>query len=81
MVTETAFDVGTMRVRILDDGVFITDAGNLFGGTRKMRIRGAMHAVLVESGQRPQETILSVVPTVQPPPSSRRPHCVPVAGG
>ena len=51
MATETTFDVGTMRVRILDDGVFITDAGNLFGGSRKMRIRGAMHAVLVETGE------------------------------
>jgi glyoxylase-like metal-dependent hydrolase (beta-lactamase superfamily II) len=39
-----------MRVRIVDDGIFITDAGNLFGGSRKMRIRGAMHAVLVETG-------------------------------
>jgi len=39
-----------MRVHVLDDGVFITDAGNLFGGSRKMRIRGAMHAVLIESG-------------------------------
>ncbi len=50
MATETTFDVGSVRVRILDDGVFITDAGNLFGGPRKMRIRGAMHAVLVETG-------------------------------
>jgi glyoxylase-like metal-dependent hydrolase (beta-lactamase superfamily II) len=50
LATETTFDVGTMRVRILDDGVFVTDAGNLFGGSRKMRIRGAMHAVLVETG-------------------------------
>ena len=50
MATGTTFDVGEMRVRILDDGVFITDAGNLFGGSRKMRIRGAMHAVLVETG-------------------------------
>ena len=49
MATETAFEVGAMRVRILDDGVFVTDAGNLFGGSRKMRIRGAMHAVLVEA--------------------------------
>src|ERR687893_861972 len=39
-----------LRIHILDDGVFITDAGNLFGGSRKMRIRGAMHAVLVETG-------------------------------
>ena len=50
MATETSFDVGGMLVHILDDGVFITDAGNLFGGSRKMRIRGAMHAVLVETG-------------------------------
>jgi glyoxylase-like metal-dependent hydrolase (beta-lactamase superfamily II) len=50
LTTETTLDVGTMRIRILDDGVFITDAGNLFGGSRKMRIRGAMHAVLVETG-------------------------------
>jgi glyoxylase-like metal-dependent hydrolase (beta-lactamase superfamily II) len=50
LATAKTFDVGEMRVRILDDGVFITDAGNLFGGSRKMRIRGAMHAVLVESG-------------------------------
>jgi glyoxylase-like metal-dependent hydrolase (beta-lactamase superfamily II) len=50
LATEATFDVGTMRIRILDDGVFITDAGNLFGGSRKMRIRGAMHAVLVEAG-------------------------------
>ncbi len=50
MATETAFELGAMRVHILDDGVFITDAGNLFGGSRNMRIRGAMHAVLVETG-------------------------------
>jgi glyoxylase-like metal-dependent hydrolase (beta-lactamase superfamily II) len=50
LAKKTTFEVGAMRVRILDDGVFITDAGNLFGGSRKMRIRGAMHAVLVETG-------------------------------
>jgi glyoxylase-like metal-dependent hydrolase (beta-lactamase superfamily II) len=50
LATESTLNLGTMRVRILDDGVFITDAGNLFGGSRKMRIRGAMHAVLVETG-------------------------------
>ena len=38
-----------MRVRILDDGIFITDAGNIFGGSRKAKIKGAMHAVLVEA--------------------------------
>ncbi len=50
MATNTSFDVGDTRVRILDDGLFVTDAGNLFGGSRKMRIKGAMHAVLVETG-------------------------------
>ena len=38
-----------MRVHILDDGVFVTDAGNLFGGSRKASIKGAMHPVLVEA--------------------------------
>ncbi len=50
MATQTSFDVGSMRVRILDDGIFITDAGNIFGGSRKARIKGAMHAALVEAG-------------------------------
>ena len=50
MTTESTLDVGTMRIHVLDDGVFITDASNLFGGSRRMRIRGAMHAVLVETG-------------------------------
>src|SRR3712207_4971843 len=39
-----------MRVRILDDGSFITNAGNIFGGSMKAKIKGAMHAVLVETG-------------------------------
>jgi glyoxylase-like metal-dependent hydrolase (beta-lactamase superfamily II) len=39
-----------MRVRILDDGVFVTDAGNLFGGSRKASIKGAMHPFLIETG-------------------------------
>jgi glyoxylase-like metal-dependent hydrolase (beta-lactamase superfamily II) len=50
LATETSFEVGSMRVRILDDGTFITDAGNIFGGSRKARIKGAMHAALVEAG-------------------------------
>ena len=50
MATGTTFDVGQMRVHILDDGVFVTDAGNLFGGSRKATIKGAMHPVLVEAG-------------------------------
>lgn len=50
MATGTTFEVGQMRVHILDDGVFVTDAGNLFGGSRKASIKGAMHPVLVEAG-------------------------------
>jgi glyoxylase-like metal-dependent hydrolase (beta-lactamase superfamily II) len=50
LATQTSFDVGSTRVRILDDGIFITDAGNIFGGSRKAKIKGAMHAVLVEAG-------------------------------
>ena len=50
MATERTFEVGAMRIHVLDDGVFITDAGNLFGGSRKARIRGAMHPILVETG-------------------------------
>lgn len=46
-----SFDVGSIKVRVLGDGTFLTDAGNLFGeGAKKAKIRGAMHAVLVESG-------------------------------
>jgi glyoxylase-like metal-dependent hydrolase (beta-lactamase superfamily II) len=50
LATWTTFDVAQMRVHILDDGVFVTDAGNLFGGSRKASIKGAMHPVLLESG-------------------------------
>lgn len=46
-----SFDVGSARVHLLDDGVFVTDAGNLFGGSRKARIKGAMHPILVETGE------------------------------
>jgi glyoxylase-like metal-dependent hydrolase (beta-lactamase superfamily II) len=50
LATATTLDLGQMRVHILDDGVFVTDAGNLFGGSRKASIKGAMHPVLVEAG-------------------------------
>lgn len=44
-------EVGTTQVRALDDGIFVTDAGNLFGrGAKRARIRGAMHPVLVSAG-------------------------------
>jgi glyoxylase-like metal-dependent hydrolase (beta-lactamase superfamily II) len=50
LATGTSLDVGQMRVHILDDGMFVTDAGNLFGGSRKASIKGAMHPILVEAG-------------------------------
>ena len=50
MANGRTFDVGRMRVRILDDGVFVTDATNLFGGSRKASIKGAMRPILVETG-------------------------------
>jgi glyoxylase-like metal-dependent hydrolase (beta-lactamase superfamily II) len=46
----TSLDVGQMRVHIMDDGTFVTDAGNLFGGSRKASIKGAMHPILIETG-------------------------------
>ncbi|WP_119067688.1 MBL fold metallo-hydrolase [Rubrobacter indicoceani] len=38
------------RLWVLEDGLFVTDAGNIFGDTggRKVKIRGAMHSVLYE---------------------------------
>jgi glyoxylase-like metal-dependent hydrolase (beta-lactamase superfamily II) len=50
LATGTRLDVGQMRVHILDDGMFVTDASNLFGGSRKASIKGAMHPILVEAG-------------------------------
>jgi glyoxylase-like metal-dependent hydrolase (beta-lactamase superfamily II) len=45
-----SLDVGSIKVRVLDDGTFITSAGNLFGqGSKNAKIRGAMHVVLVET--------------------------------
>ena len=48
-MSENRLGLGEVEIRVLDDGTFITDAGNLFGGSKKARIRGAMHAVLVAS--------------------------------
>ncbi len=45
-----SLDVGSIKVSVLDDGIFITDAGNLFGEGSRQKIRGAMHAVLVATG-------------------------------
>src|SRR5215217_6414416 len=54
LATGTTFEIGQMRVHILDDGVFVTDAGNLFGGSRKASIKGAMHLVLIDAGFGPE---------------------------
>lgn len=51
MAKVRSFDVGSARVHLLDDGVFVTDAGNLFGGSKKARIKGAMRPTLVEAGE------------------------------
>jgi glyoxylase-like metal-dependent hydrolase (beta-lactamase superfamily II) len=50
LARRTSLDVGQVRVHIMDDGTFVTDASNLFGGSRKASIKGAMHPVLIESG-------------------------------
>ena len=43
--------VGSLEVRVLDDGIFVTDAGNLFGlKAKRAKIKGAMRPVLVRSG-------------------------------
>ena len=42
--------LGDITAHILDDGTFITDAGNLFGGSGNAKIKGAMRPVLVETG-------------------------------
>ena len=47
MAEVRSFEVGSAKVHVLDDGVFVTDAGNLFGGSRKAKIKGAMRPVLV----------------------------------
>ncbi len=49
MATVNGFDLGSIRLHVLDDGVFVTDAGNLFGGSRKAKIKGAMRPILVRS--------------------------------
>ncbi len=50
-MASSSLDVGSIRVRVLDDGTFITSAGNLFGeGSKNAKIKGSMHAVLVETG-------------------------------
>ena len=50
-MAQNSLDVGSAKVHVLDDGTFTTDAGNLFGERAKSaKIKGAMHAVLVDTG-------------------------------
>src|SRR5215210_6429946 len=50
-MADSVLKVGSMEVRVLDDGVFITNAGNLFGPkAMRAKIKGAMRPVLVRSG-------------------------------
>ena len=50
-MAQNSLDVGNVKVHVLDDGIFTTDAGNLFGESAKnAKIKGAMHAVLVDTG-------------------------------
>jgi glyoxylase-like metal-dependent hydrolase (beta-lactamase superfamily II) len=47
-MAKSFFEVGSAKVHVVGDGIFATDAGNLFGENAKnAKIRGAMHAVLV----------------------------------
>jgi glyoxylase-like metal-dependent hydrolase (beta-lactamase superfamily II) len=47
-----SLNVGSAKVSVLEDGIFTTDAGNLFGSnTKNAKIKGGMHPVLVEIGE------------------------------
>jgi glyoxylase-like metal-dependent hydrolase (beta-lactamase superfamily II) len=49
-MAQDSLNVGSAKIRVLGDGIFATDAGNLFGENAKSaKIKGAMHAVLVET--------------------------------
>jgi glyoxylase-like metal-dependent hydrolase (beta-lactamase superfamily II) len=51
-MADSVLNVGSVEVRVLDDGVFVTDAGNLFGPkAKRAKIKGAMRPVLVRSGE------------------------------
>ena len=50
-MAKDSLDLGPIKVRVLEDGTFITDAGNLFGGSGNAKIKGAMRPVLVDTGE------------------------------
>ncbi|CAN5741375.1 MBL fold metallo-hydrolase [soil metagenome] len=49
-MANSSLKLGSMKVQVLEDGTFITDAGNLFGGSGNAKIKGAMRPVLIETG-------------------------------
>ena len=50
-MAKSSLDLGSIKVWVLEDGTFITDAGNLFGGSGNTKIKGAMRPVLIETGE------------------------------
>ncbi|MGB3635106.1 MAG: MBL fold metallo-hydrolase [Rubrobacteraceae bacterium] len=50
-MAKSSLDLGSIKVQVLEDGTFITDAGNLFGGSGNTKIKGAMRPVLIETGE------------------------------
>src|SRR5918997_1272327 len=46
-----SLDLGSIKVSVLGDGTFVTDAGNLFGKGSRQKIKGAMHPVLVATDE------------------------------
>ena len=44
-MADSVLKVGSVEVRVLDDGIFITDAGNLFG-PKAMRARARWAAIV-----------------------------------
>ena len=48
-MAKSSLDLGSVKVQVLEDGTFITDAGNLFGGSGNTKIKGAMRPVLIET--------------------------------
>jgi glyoxylase-like metal-dependent hydrolase (beta-lactamase superfamily II) len=50
-VPENSLELDDIKILVLDDGTFITDAGNLFGGSGNAKIKGAMRPVLIDTGE------------------------------
>lgn len=50
-MADNNLELGDIKIRVLEDGTFITDAGNLFGGSGNAKIKGAMRPVLVDTGE------------------------------